>query len=205
MGYTDFTVLILERVIKEYQPKNIMDLGSQQLYNQPLLPAPYANTWYSPQGIQYECIDLNGENNAHRIDLSKKCSFYLADEAGICERKYDLVVDAGTSEHVGTDGAFDWEAIYNCWKIKHDLLRVGGVCISENPKTESWPSHGFQWYSESFYKELAALTDYEILELGEHPAMGNTDTGWNIYCVLRKHSEKFPTLDQFKTLSLYQQ
>lgn len=202
MGYTDFTVGLLERVIKEYQPKMVVDLGAQNMYNQPALPAPYASEWYKKQGIVYVAIDLSGENDSLEIDLGKPLR-PLFPETQVS--KFCMVVDAGTSEHIGTDGKFDWEAIYNCWKTKHDLLRVGGVMVNENPKQGNWPGHSFQYYSEAFYKQLAALTEYEILELGEHPAMGNTDTGWNIYCVLRKHSEKFPTLEEFKTLSLYQQ
>jgi hypothetical protein len=200
MGYTDFTVRLLEKVIKEYEPTSVLDLGAQNLYNQPVLPAPYASTWYEAKRIIYVSVDLNGENNSIQMDLGKP----LSGELATSWVDFEMVVDSGTSEHIGTNGAFDWEAIYNCWKTKHDLLKIGGLMVNENPKTQNWPAHSFQYYTEAFYKELAALTDYQILELGEHPACGNFVDGWNVYCVLRKHSERFPTLDEFKLLSLYQ-
>lgn len=204
MGYTSFTIGLLEKTIERFHPKNVLDLGSQQLYNQPLLPAPYVDGWYKAKGIHYECIDLNGENNAWQIDLSKP----FQNKAGngwhgqFMFEGWQMIVDAGTSEHVGDNGAFSWEAIYNCWKTKHDLLQTGCVMVNENPKTLNWPLHGYNYYKQEFYNELANYSDYEILELGEHPAMGNSIDGWNIYCVLQKHSEKFPTLEQFKTMSI---
>lgn len=204
MGYTIFTIELLEKVIKEYNPKNVLDLGSQQLYNQPTLPAPYVDQWYKPQGIDYECIDLNGENNSRKIDLSKKRDYNISDLNWSLKNYHGwkLVVDAGTSEHVGDDGKFSWEAIYHCWKIKHDSLQVGGIMVNENPKTGNWFSHGYNYYTEDFYKELAEVTDYKILELGEHAAMGNFVDGWNIYCVMIKNGEKFPSLEEFKKLSI---
>lgn len=196
MGYTDFTVRLLEKVIKQYQPKSVIDAGAQNLFNQPLLPAPYASTFYDGLGISYRCIDLNGENGADEWDLGTILPYVPI---------ADLFVCAGTKEHVGKDGAFSWEAIYNCFYNYHRMTRIGGIQVHENPLTGHWPGHGFQYFSEAFYKEFAALTDYEILELGTNCAMGNCETGMNVYCVLRKHSERFPTLNDFKKLSLYQQ
>lgn len=195
MGYTSFTVELLEKVIKKYNPKSVIDAGAQNLFNQPVLPAPYTSTFYEEKGIAYRCIDLNGENWADQWDLGTVLSDLPLTDLFIC---------AGTKEHVGKDGAFSWEAIYNCFQNYHRMTKIGGIQVHENPKTGSWPLHGFSYFTESFYKELAALTDYEILELGEHPAMGNTHNGWNIYCVLRKHSERFPTLQEFTGFSLYQ-
>lgn len=202
MGYTDFTIRLLEKVIKEYQPKMVVDLGAQNMYNQPVLPAPYASEWYKEQGIVYVAIDLSGENDALEIDLGKPSKPLFPESQSA---KFEMVVDAGTSEHIGTDGKFDWEAIYNCWKTKHSSLRTDGIMVNENPLTGHWPGHGFQYYTEAFYKELAAATDYELLELGTACAMGNCTTGMNVYCILRKHSDKFVTVEQFKTFSLYQQ
>jgi hypothetical protein len=107
-------------------------------------------------------------------------------------------VDAGTSEHVGTNGKHDIKAIYNCWKNKHNLVKVGGFIVSENPKTGNWPGHGFNYYTTDFYKLLAGFGDYSLIDLGEHPAMGNTTDGWNVYCVMQKTKEEFISLEKFK-------
>lgn len=198
MGYTQFTKDNIQHLLEKYNPKDVIDLGDQNDYSQPNLPAPYISGWFEKQGIRYTCIDLNGGNGALIIDLSKELP-----DASI--NKSDMVFDCGVSEHISGEGAkFSWEAIYNCWKTKHDLLKVGGVMYSENPKTGNWPLHGQNYYTISFYLELKAMTDYEIIDIGEHPACGNFVDGWNIFCSMRKRSEKFPSLKEFKKLPLYE-
>jgi hypothetical protein len=205
MGITSFSIELIER--NKGNAKTVIELGAQNLYNQPMLPAPYANEWYESQGIEYACIDVSKENNCIEIDLSKPytgtdfCRFDREDET---IESFDLVTDFGTSEHVGNDGVHDPEAFYNCWKIKHDLLKEGGVMINENPKTGNWPGHGFNYVTSAFYLELAQLCGYAVLEIGEHPAMGNITDGWNVYCVLRKSSNAdFISFEDFKTLPFY--
>lgn len=197
MGITTFTVGILDEVIRKYKPLNVGEYGSQNLYldGQPL-PAPYANIYYESKGITYTCFDLSKENNCLVYDLT----YLLPDEFN---SRYDLVTDIGCTEHYGRDGKHHLEGFYNSWKNKHSILKVGGIMVNENPETGSWPQHGVNYYNEEFYKELAKVTDYEILELGRHPAMGNDKDGWNVYSVIRKHSEVFPSFDEFSKLPIY--
>lgn len=191
MGYTSFSVELLTKVISEFKPKSILDYGAQNMYNQPALPAPYAKEWYEGMGISYIAIDISGENGALPIDLS----YPIQENLG----QFDLVVDCGTSEHCGISGKHESSAFYNAVKNKHDLLKVGGIMVSENPKTGNWPSHGFNYYSRDFYRQLADLNGYELLELGEVAAMGNTTDGWNIYCILRKiHDKPFISFEEFQ-------
>ena len=198
MGYTTFTKQLVEKYIQEYSPKSVLDLGSQNDFSGPNLPAPYISLWYQGKGIHYECVDLNGENNAFVWDLSKLPD---AIKGG---HEYDFVVDAGTSEHVGDNGKFGWEAIYNCWLNKWNLLKVGGIMISENPLEGNWPEHGFNYYNQSFYTKLSSIADCKLLETGKHAAMGNVTDGWNVYAVLQKTGQKFMTLEEFETLPLKQ-
>jgi len=199
MGYTSHTVGMLQLIIDEYKPKNVLDLGAQNLYNQPNLPAPYASEWYDELGIEYECIDLSKENNAHPIDLAYP---HPSIEEGYIQ--YDMVVDAGTSEHVGINGAFSWEAIYNCWKTKFKAVKKGGIIYSENPKTGNWPGHGFQWYTADFYHEMDKHSGLCLLKWGEVCAMGNCTDGKNIWAVQQKTSDHFPPLEKFMTFALKQ-
>jgi len=196
MGYTNFTVSKLENIIEKYQPKTVVDLGAQNMYNQPVLPAPYAKDWYISQGIEYTAIDLSGENNSAILDLA--IPFDLSQKT-----KFDLVVDAGTTEHVGIEGKHSPEAFYNACKNRFDLCRVGGIIYCENPKTGNWPGHGFNYVSQEFYKALAQNHDVEILELGEHAAMGNVTDGWNVYCIMQKTGAEFMTLKTFESLELH--
>jgi len=120
MGYTHETT----RIIDPYLPhiKSVVDLGAQNDYRVPL-PAPYTKDSYYA-GKDYEAIDISGENGSTSLDLSKLHKF---------DRQYDLLVDAGTSEHVGTNGKHDIKAIYNCWKNKQTSLNSE---VISSPKTQ---------------------------------------------------------------------
>jgi hypothetical protein len=195
MGYTQWTLDKVMAIIKEADVKQMLDLGAQNNYAQPKLPAPYMRETFEAMGLHYMSVDLTGECGALPWDLSLKLMWLYP---------FDLVVDAGTSEHVGNNGQFSWEAIYNCWFNKHDALNIGGYMYSENPKTGNWPGHGFNYYTEEFYKGLATLSGYEIDDLGEHAACNNTTDGWNVYCTMIKNYDKFPTFEEFQTLALKQ-
>ena len=189
MGYTHETT----RIIDPYLPhiKSVVDLGAQNDYRVPL-PAPYTKDSYYA-GKDYEAIDISGENGSTPLDLSKLHKF---------DKQFDLLVDAGTSEHVGTNGKHDIKAIYNCWKNKHNLVKVGGYIISENPKTGHWPGHGFNYYTEAFYACLVQVCGYRLIDVGCVAAMGNTTDGWNVYSVLQKNQEEFCSIREFKTCGI---
>lgn len=191
MGITDFSLTLLNKYVKGNS--KVLELGAQNLYSCEWEGAPYADKYYYKKACDYTCLDLNKENNALELDLATKLSL----------DKFDIVTDFGTSEHVGINGKHDSKVFYNCWLNKHNACKIGELIISENPKTGNWPGHGFNYVTEDFYKQLAEANGYEILEIGEHPAMNNTTDGWNIYCVLRKTQEKFMTLTNFKKLSFY--
>ncbi len=70
MGVTATDIKILEDLIRLYQPRRVIDLGAQNNFSSGKLPAPYMSEWWWAKNAQYDCIDLNGENGAHRIDLA---------------------------------------------------------------------------------------------------------------------------------------
>lgn len=186
MGVTSFTKELIEEVLSSHNPKTVCELGAQNDYSGPNLPAPYASEWYKQKGLEYTSIDLSGENGCIVADLSKPLK-------GV--GTFDLVTDAGTGEHI--------EDFYECLKNLHYLCAPGGVIIRENPKTGNWPGHGKHYMTKAFYKELAKLCSYRIIKLGEHPAMGNDTDGWNVYCVMeKKDKSKFPTRAQFEKLNV---
>jgi hypothetical protein len=195
MGVTSIDIEKLEIIIRDYSITSVIELGAQNNYSSPKLPAPYMSDWYKERGIEYQSIDISAENNCLVEDLSKP---YMGPF-----QQYDLVTDYGTSEHIGTNGKHDIEAVYNCWKTKHDFLGMNCIMINENPKTGNWPGHGFNYYTMEFYERLCQLMDYKITELTEIAAMGNATDGWNIYCSLQNKSFKpFITLGEFKTCGI---
>lgn len=236
MGITAFDIKLLEKYIDKYKPENVIEFGSQNLYLVSVskhwnketnewedAAAPFASEWYKSKGLEYNCVDLGGDNGAWKIDVSYPFGIGVDDRKGGYQLQFSLVTDFGFSEHVVQmedyvpvtyDGGITSiypkgeiniiEGYYNCWLNKHNLCKIGGLIISENPKTGNWPGHGYTYIDVEFYKELSLLTDYEDLELGIHAAMGNFKDGYNVYCVMKKNSDKFPSLEEFKTLPIFQ-
>src|ERR1700744_1746912 len=159
MGITDFSVTLLDKIIDIYNPKSVCELGDQNLYTNGGDYGKYADVYYSRKGVEkYVCIDLNGGNGALIMDFGIKQT--LATE-------FDLVTDFGFGEHVGTEGKFNWEAIYNCWLNKFNLCKIGGVIVSENPKENNWPGHGFNYFTQAFYHQLESASGLRMIDIGE--------------------------------------
>lgn len=195
MGVTSKSIELIEKVLSLIEVKEVMELGSQNLFDKHYenikhdgqhSTQPFASDYYEAKGIKYNCIDLNGENNAYKFDLSEPIPF---------KEKYNLVTDFGTGEHV--------KNIYQVFKTIHNLLNEGGIAIRENPKTGNWPGHGCNYMTTDIYKKLAELCGYKILLLEEHPAMSNTTDGWNVICIYQKTNDfKFISEDTFKQLNI---
>jgi hypothetical protein len=197
----------------------VCELGSQNLYIDNDPKPPFASGWYQKRGLKYHCIDMAGDNEAYNRDLSRPIKDI--------NKRFDLVTDFGTSEHVVSvpeyqsvafhDGHINSvypkeqpteqqisEGFYNCWKNKDDLLKAGGLMVNVNPKTGNWKGHGYTYLDTKFYEELCRIMRYEIVSLFEHPAMGNTEDGWNIVCVLRKKFDlDFISLKTFSEITVY--
>jgi len=216
MGVTAFDIELLEKAISfSKNIESVCELGSQNLYISNEEKPPFASIWYEKKNIRYACIDLAGDNNSIRLDLANPIEV---------ERQFDLVTDFGTSEHVVQMEGFESisfheghinsiypkgniksieEGYYNCWKNKHNLLNIGGLMINVNPKTGHWPGHGYTYLTDDFYLGLCKIAGYQIQEVGQNCAMGNCETGINIYSILKKTSELFPSFEEFKKLPLF--
>ncbi len=189
MGLTGHSYELMMRYAKKGD--SILELGNQTIYFGEDYGKP-AKPMFEKAGFKHTSIDINGQDGAIPLNLS---STILSFNDNVTEYEllgYDIVTDFGTSEHV--------ENFYRCWQNKHNLCKINGYIISENPKTGNWKGHGPHYLTQSFYQKLAYMTGYEIMEIGEHPAMQNTTDGWNIYCVLKKLKDSFITQKQFETL-----
>ncbi len=152
----------------------VIELGAQNLYDKAYPEKVYAKDFYVYElNMLYQCIDLNGDNLALKVDLEKPIKPF---------GQFDLVTDFGTSEHI--------QNLHQCWTTIHSLCKVGGMIICENPKVDNWEGHGYNYRTKRFYEQLAKAMDYQIIEIREEPAMGNEIDGWNICCILKKLSDK---------------
>lgn len=69
---------------------------------------------------------------------------------------FDLVLNCGTSEHVLGQ--------YNCFKVMHDAVRVGGFIYHDLPFT-GYLDHGYFNYQPKMFFDLAKANAYEIVEV----------------------------------------
>jgi hypothetical protein len=210
MGYTSFTKQVVQKVLNNSKIGNVIDLGSQNDYGIGGDRPPFISEWYKSKGVWYSCIDLAGDNAALKLDLAYPFEIH---------KPYDLVVDAGTSEHVVQSDGYEKVSFheghinsvypslvksieagyYNCWLNKFNLCKEGGYIISENPKTNNWPGHGYTYVDFNTYWQLSRVSELYIVEIGEHPASGNHIDGMNIWCIMKKVGNHFPTFEKFNS------
>lgn len=180
MGITDKSIARLRKHLKPEH--SILELGCQNLYFTPEY-GKISNPYFKKLGYDITTWDIYDCNGAEIMDLRELIEV---------SKQYDIITDFGTSEHI--DGDY-----YQAHKNIHNLCKVGGLIIHENPKTGHWIGHGCNYVDMDFYKGLAKACNYEILELTEEFAMGNTKDGCNISVVLRKLIDApFITEKQFK-------
>jgi hypothetical protein len=189
MGVTAFDIELLEKHIDGVSW--VVELGDQINYSRPK-PWEYMSEWYKRRSISYVCIDLNGKNGALQLDFTKP--FYLG--------QFDLVTNFGSSEHCCNVGEFDMQRMYQCHKNIFELCKTGGTIICANPKTRNWPGHCGVYYTKTFWEQMSHYSDIDIKMLDEHPALGNFHDGWNVYCIMKKTGERFPSMEEFKTFDL---
>jgi hypothetical protein len=148
---------------------NMLELGAQNTYYNPHY-GRIAKDVFEEMLISHISIDIIEHQKCVQADLREKIPF---------EANNHMVTNFGTLEHV--DGS-----LYTPFLNIHNACKEGGVMIHENPMTGNWPGHGYHYFTQKFYIELAKACKYELLEVSTEAAMGNTVDGWNICAVLRK-------------------
>lgn len=191
MGLNDSSFKSLEWVFATFSGiKSVLELGSQNFYHNygNVKYGVYADKYYKVKGVEtYECIDLNGENDAKVWDLSKPIAPFGT---------FVLVTDFGTQEHITVE--MSMEALYNCWATKY--FASSRLILSANPKTGHWPKHGAYFFTFKFYETLASLTQMRVVRLEEQVAMGNFVDGVEVMCLLEKTpASRWISLDEFAT------
>src|ERR1700678_2702849 len=96
MGYTKFTKGLVQKVLDNNNIESVVDLGSCNDYDIGGPKPPWISDWYESKGISYTSIDLAGDNDALPLDLSRPLDL----EMFSLQFPFDLVVDAGTGEHL---------------------------------------------------------------------------------------------------------
>jgi hypothetical protein len=113
-----------------------------------LLPAdaPYSRALWESLGYRYASIDIDGSPDVIPLDLNY-------DRVPLRHRrKYDLVTNFGTTEHVANQ--------LNAFKIIHDLAKVGGIMLHSLP-AQGYPTHGLINYNLKFFWMLSRSNNYK--------------------------------------------
>lgn len=69
--------------------------------------------------------------------------------------RFDVVLNFGTTEHIFNQ--------WNCFKVIHDSLRIGGVIYCIVPMS-GYMDHGYYCYTPLFFSDLAKANNYELRE-----------------------------------------
>lgn len=112
--------------------------------------APSSRGFWTSLGLDYAAIDYDGHRNSVALDLNRD------QVPATLKGKFDLVVNAGTTEHVANQE--------NAFRIIHDLTAHRGVMLHDVP-AGGMIDHGFFNYNPRFFQRVAAFNLYEVLLL----------------------------------------
>jgi hypothetical protein len=92
-------------------------------------------------------IDLHGTAAAHKLDLNHPLDL---------GEQFDVLINSGTAEHVFN--------VFQFFKTSHELVAPGGVMVHTMP-FRGWLEHGFYSFNPTFFWDVAAANDYQMLVL----------------------------------------
>lgn len=156
-SYLNFIESSIEQGLGVGSGYRMLELGDQVIYD-PHITEETGKAYFLNRGFEHISVDINGRHGAIVRDLTKPEQFI--DWHGV----YDVLTNAGTSEHVEP-----FESQYECFSIIHDCIKVGGVAIhlipdmDERDKKGSWKNHCRYYYSTSFFEMLVKECEYEML------------------------------------------
>lgn len=139
--------------------KTMLELGNQEIRDK-AIPEKIGKEYFENRGVEHTSIDLNGLDGALKLDLTKPEQFMR------WHGYFDIVTNAGTSEHVEPK-----PAQYECFLIMHNCLRVGGVIIHLVPDAKELKEKGCRkghctnFYSHEFFIMLANSNGYKVVSL----------------------------------------
>jgi hypothetical protein len=112
--------------------------------------APASQPFWESLGFTYNAVEYGGHRGVTSLDLNRdSVPFSL-------RSSYDLVVNAGTTEHVVNQD--------NAFRVIHDLTKVGGVMMHEVP-AGGMLTHGVVSYNPQFFWLLCRDNAYEVIDL----------------------------------------
>jgi hypothetical protein len=109
--------------------------------------------WYLAQGLNYVCLDWNGEDGAVPLDM--RYSIEPDEIENGMERGFDVVTNFGFTEHVEDQMA--------CWRNVDNFVGEGGWLAICMPIMPHWKGHGLWMPTPEWYHVFADLNQYHIM------------------------------------------
>lgn len=155
--YINFIEESIEGTLGDVKNLRMLELGDQVIRDRQIRETT-GKAYFENRGFEHVSVDLNGNNGALVLDLREPEQFIDLTDS------WDIVTNSGTTEHVEP-----FATQYECFKIIHDCLKVGGIAVHLNPDTEDrdnngrWKDHCRIYYSATFYEVLATECGYELI------------------------------------------
>lgn len=121
----------------------------------PIPSALSAKTAFLAAGFSYTCFDVDRREDTVFLDFN---TFNFQRE---WYGRFDLVMNAGTSEHLASPIALMFFA--------HQAVRVGGL-IRHNVPMFGWGNHGYCNLTPKFWQAIAVYNGYDIVRAQLHPS-----------------------------------
>ena len=159
LSYIDFINTAIERVYGlNISGLKMLELGDQVVKKKSGLSERTGKEYFTNLGYNHISVDLNGKRGSLIKDLTKPSDF------SEWPAYFDILTNSGTTEHVEP-----FESQYDCFKILHDCVKIGGLLIHLIPDIKPleqghFANHCNYYYSEKFFNDLSLNCNYTILE-----------------------------------------
>jgi hypothetical protein len=159
----------------------VCELGNQHTGWKFEVPVKTILEWL---GALHTSIDANGQDGAWNYDLSKPLPLHLIGQ-------FDLVTNAGTTEHVCTTNDFrdQWQA----FKSIHDLTKPRAAIMHVIPNERGFHCGCGYAYSRRFLIDLAAACKYQLVRFYD----SRSDANHLAALLLREPESRFPDFNEF--------
>lgn len=159
VAYINFIESAIDEVfVDKKAPLRMLELGNQKITPNELIKEPTGKQYFISKGFEHISVDINGQDGALKKNLS------LEEDFNEFIDYFDIITNAGTTEHVGP-----LESQYTCFKILHECLKIGGIAIHIVPDVEQrdmhglWKTHCNFYYSKDFFNVLAEKCRYQVI------------------------------------------
>ena len=158
LSYIDFINAAIERVYGlNISGLKMLELGDQVVKKKSNLSERTGKEYFTNLGYNHISVDLNGKRGSLIKDLTKPSDF------SEWPAYFDILTNSGTTEHVEP-----FESQYDCFKILHDCVKIGGLLIHLIPDIKPleqghFANHCNYYYSEKFFNDLSLNCNYTIL------------------------------------------